>query len=118
MSLEDYAYDCGRSEGADAVLSEAMRLEADNAGLREQIADLHDRLRVLAYGNICESCGCAAICASDPFLCSDCAVAVCADNGRVLWRVGACISVGLRALCGRLIMGGTMMMVEDYRRHD
>lgn len=90
MGLEDYAYDCGLAEGASALLTTVGELEAENA-------DLRDRLRIVAFGNVCEHCGCAPVGTTHPFLCHDCDIAT-SDKAP---RCGACISVGMRALCGR-----------------
>lgn len=73
------------------------------------IADLRDRLRVLAP-MVCEGCGCARAVFANA-LCVDCEEAEwgvprgapvddCGD------RAAACISVGLRRLCGRRILEG------------
>lgn len=72
------------------------------------IADLRDRLRIMARV-VCEGCGCEARC-GDRALCWDCNTArlSCVLDG---WsqdssHAAACVSVGLRALCGRRTLEG------------
>ena len=88
----------------DAIRSEMLTL------VIEQNADLRDRLRVLAASPdraVCRVCGCAGHYMTGR----------CFDCHYVEWRgcyerkeperiVGACISVGMRALCGRQILEG------------
>ena len=87
----------------DAIRSEMLTL------VIEQNADLRDRLRVLAE-HVCEGCGCAVKCESYTGgmmpLCSDCINAECPDVVEPNEHAGACISVGMRALCGRRILEG------------
>lgn len=102
MSLEDYAYDCGRSEGAESLLTAAMNLEAENADLRDRLA--------LCRRYICRDCWCAIVRIGDT-RCEDCGKAgllyawtpAQASEGPY---AAACVSVGLRALCGRRILEG------------
>lgn len=82
----------------------------DLARERATIADLRDRLRVLAASPVravCRVCGCAGHYMTER----------CFDCHYVEWRgcyerkeperiVGACVSVGMRALCGRRILEG------------
>lgn len=88
----------------NAIRSEMLTL------VIEQNADLRDRLRVLATSPdraVCRVCGCAGHYMTGR----------CFDCHYVEWRgcyerkeperiVGACISVGMRALCGRRILEG------------
>lgn len=83
-----YCSDCGATLG---------RAEAT-------IADLRDRLRTLAPV-VCEGCGCAH--AED--MCIDCWTAAQPQSGMMHGRerrAAACLSVGLRALCGRKLLEG------------
>lgn len=71
------------------------------------IADLRDRLRVLAE-HVCHECGCAPVprVSEEPY-CWDCSPLYTSVFEPAADRiVGACISVGLRALCGRRILEG------------
>ena len=87
-------YDLAHEWQYRALASEG-REKADHA----TIADLRSRLALLA-GSVCEECGCAE--ANAHCLCHDCYSAKHFVSG----KVGACISVGLRALCGRRILEG------------
>lgn len=89
-----YCSDCGATLG---------RAEAT-------IADIRDRLRVLEP-MVCEGCGCAARAnpsdVDDSRLCVDCDVEHW--PGRLTEDESveaACLSVGLRALCGRKLLEG------------
>lgn len=73
------------------------------------IADLRDRLRVLAP-MVCEGCGCARAVFANA-LCVDCeesqwGIPRGAPVGDWGDRVAACVSAGLRALCGRRLLDG------------
>lgn len=75
------------------------------------IADLRDRLRLMAE-HMCDECGCAAA-AADDTTCDDCYRVGAVAGRRVFHRAydakhvgAACISVGLRAICGRRILEG------------
>jgi len=85
------------------IVAEARRVatmvrqhEAENADLRDQIA-------LLACA-VCVGCGCAERFA-DHVLCIDCLDAEAGDIVVQHEHVGACISVGLRALAGRRLIG-------------
>lgn len=69
-----------------------------------QNADLRDRLRIMAP-MVCEECGCAPV-FSTYARCSDCLDADCPGVCELHEHSGACISVGLRRLCGRRILEG------------
>lgn len=111
---------CERCADADeiALLRDCAKqyeqwLAADHA----TIADLRSRL-ALFEEHVCRGCGCAARQAPSPAVCDygddeyceDCAVArlSCVRDGWSRWpeHAAACISVGLRALCGRRILEG------------
>lgn len=89
----------------EAVLAHYERRLAEDAAT---IADLRARLRIMARV-VCDGCGCEARC-GDRALCWDCNTArlSCVLDG---WsqdssHAAACVSVGLRALCGRRILEG------------
>lgn len=68
------------------------------------IADLRSRLALMAP-RVCEGCGCAPAAAFE-FVCTDCSAVADADGDGYDEHHGACVSVGLRALCGRRILEG------------
>lgn len=71
------------------------------------IADLRDRLRMLSP-MVCEGCGCAIVARDGR--CEDCETAHAyrhsGSPAELPVRIGACVSVGLRALCGRRLLDG------------
>lgn len=84
------------------------RALSEEAKSRRTIADLRDRLRILAP-MVCGWCGCAPASGDGFGPCPD-----CQEVKNVFWldlpaqysTTGACISVGLRALCGRRLLEG------------
>lgn len=101
-----YSPEWALTQMADGWASESARVEALEAKRSDEahaiIADLRDRLRVLAP-MVCEGCGCAPIGTSHPYLCGDCELAtpIRLAHYRETELLGACVVVGLRALCGR-----------------
>jgi len=85
----------------ESVLAHYERRLAEDAAT---IADLRDRLRVLAP-MVCR-CDCAVLGVGEQGelwpLCPDCMIALWGGEG----RAAACLSVGLRALCGRKLLEG------------
>lgn len=102
---------CERCDDADEIASLrdcAKQYEQWLAQDHATIADLRDRLRVMAPW-VCRGCGCAAEEANDydevMGYCPDCDSAAgllsdCEEDA------AACVSVGMRALCGRRILEG------------
>lgn len=95
----------------DGEPSEVERIQAAANAAAATIADLRDRLRIMAP-MVCEGCGCAP--AGEGSLCEDCDNVEWTDDhvreqstdvGRG-YHNAACISVGLRALCGRKLLEG------------
>ncbi len=81
----------------DEMLRDARDEAAES---QATIADLRSRLALFA-GFVCEGCGCAAA-EIGSALCVDCDGAKYAPSV----REAACVSVGMRALCGRRILEG------------
>lgn len=105
-----YLLACSKWTGNDWCAERLPRNEwCDGCAAREEelpamLTDLRDRLRLLAP-MVCEGCGCAP-----KFLeyerCSDCMEADCYGVVEPYEHVGACLSVGMRALCGRKLLEG------------
>lgn len=103
---------CERCDDADEIASLrdcAKQYEQWLAADHATIADLRDRLRILAP-MVCEGCGCARAVFGHA-LCVDCEEAQWgiprgAPVGDWGDRAAACVSVGMRALCGRRILEG------------
>ena len=82
----------------DAIRSEMLTL------VIEQNADLRSRLSLFA-DFVCEGCGCATSYDVSREYCLDCwEVRHGVTSGD--YHAAACVSVGLRALCGRRILEG------------
>lgn len=98
---------CERCDDADEIASLrdcAKQYEQWLAADHATIADLRDRLRIMAP-RVCGGCGCAPAAAFE-FVCADCSAVADADGDGYDEHHGACVSVGLRALCGRRILEG------------
>lgn len=88
--------------------------ETEIAECHATIADLRDRLRLFEE-HVCRGCGCAVVEAANMKLCEDCDEVRYGPAPHALERyddhdrgaiASACISVGLRAICGRRILEG------------
>lgn len=77
------------------------------------IASLRSRLALMAE-HVCEECGCAAVDPEDHTTCEDCYLVGAVQGRRFIsvahkqpqYTVGACVSAGMRRLCGRRILEG------------
>lgn len=92
----------------------ALASEGREKAARATIADLRDRLR-LFEAHVCWGCGCAVVEAANMKLCEDCDEVRYGPAPHALERyddhdrgaiASACVSAGMRRLCGRRILEG------------